>query len=255
MTTSVRTLVSRVALALLLAAAASSSVEAQTLRGRTLDGANEMALPGVRVSLVHPDGTILKETLSGENGGFVLTADSAGDYYLKAELNRYEILFDGIFELGENGLLEVSLYMRPAPILLEGITAEVQQQAQERRRLRAQGFYQRAATGFGRFIGPEDIERRPTFTFGDILRGIPGITFSGDNIQFRASSPTGSGNCSPNVYIDGALQFGGVPLGAIIQPSDVAGVEVYRRVSETPLMWGGTNGSCGTILVWTKGGR
>lgn len=240
-------------LALSIVLGSATAAEAQTLRGRTIDGSNELLMADVRVSLVHPDGTILKETLSGEDGTFSIVADSAGDYYLKAEIPRYEILFDGVFELGENGLLEVTLYMRPAPVVLEGFTAEVERQAQDRRRLRSQGFYQRAATGFGRFIDSEDIAKRPVFQFSDILRGIPGIIYSGDVIQFRGQGP--NGDCTPNVYIDGALQFGGADLSATVLPDDVAGVEVYRRVSETPLQWGGFNGSCGTIVVWTKGGR
>jgi hypothetical protein len=34
--------------------------------------------------------------------------------------------------------------------------------------------------------------------------------------------------------------------------SNLDGIEVYRGPSETPAMYGGTGGNCGTVLLWTR---
>lgn len=236
-----------------LATASASSADAQSLRGRVLDGISQRPVGNVTVTLVHPDGTELQQTTASADGSFSLDVPGAGEYFVRAERQQYHTLWDGVFEFQAEGLLEVSLFMRPRPVQVEGLEVEVERQAQTRRRLRSRGFYERAATGFGRFVGPEKLEERQFFSFGDILRGIPGIIYDGDTILFRGFSL--SETCNPNIYIDGALTFSGAPIEAMVHPEDVVGVEVYRRVAETPLQWGGTNGSCGTLVVWTKGGR
>lgn len=242
-----------VALALALATWPGSSAEAQTLKGRVLDGISQRPIENVTVSLVHPDGTVLTETTAGEDGSFSMEVPGAGDYFVRAERTRYHTLWDGVFEFQEEGLLEVSLFLRPRPVEVEGLEVEVERTAQKRRRLRSQGFYERAAAGFGRFIGPEKLEERQYFFFSDILRGIPGIIYTGDSVRFRGYGlePT----CAPNIYIDGARTFADAPIEALVQPEDVVGVEVYRRVAETPMQWGGLNGSCGSLVIWTKTGR
>ncbi len=44
-------------------------------------------------------------------------------------------------------------------------------------------------------------------------------------------------------------------LDSVIDPNDIAAVEVYRTVSGTPLEWSGLESTCGTIVIWTKRGR
>lgn len=231
--------------------ASTLSLQAQTLRGTVGDGITRQPLADVQLTLVHPDGSDITSALSAADGSFTLSVPGPGDYYIKAERFTYQTIVDGIlaFET-EDAVLEIGLYLRPRPQVLEGIRVEVER-AQTRRYLRSQGFYQRAEMGLGRFIGPEDLERRPPFNFGDVLRGIPGLRFNGDVVSFRGAGLTGS--CSPPIYIDSALMPAGTPINAFVDVQDVEAVEVYRRASETPLEWGGTNGNCGAILIWTKG--
>ena len=108
--------------------------------------------------------------------------------------------------------------------------------------------------GIGTFIGPDEINRRPIFTFGDFLRGIPGVTFNNESIQFRGGGIQGGG-CTPNIYIDGARVFADFGITTLIQPEEVEGIEVYRGVAQTPMEWSGLNGTCGVLLIWTKFGR
>lgn len=224
-------------------------LSAQTLRGRITEGRTQVPMADVAVSLLDPDANVLAQTTSGPSGGFVLEAPGPGEYYVRAEKLSYTTVTDGIFVFQtEEAEMSIALFMLPQPTEIEGIDVRVARE-QQRRTLRSAGFYQRAAQGFGRFIGPEEMERRPVFTFSELLRGIPGIRFQDEAIQFSGGL---EGTCSPNIFIDGARVFQDFGITTLIQPDEVAGVEVYRGAAQTPLEWGGLNASCGVILIWTK---
>ena len=54
-------------------------------------------------------------------------------------------------------------------------------------------------------------------------------------------------------YLDGApFDNSQNDLDQMIRPDDIEAVEVYKSASEVPVQFQGQNGSCGTILVWTK---
>ena len=72
----------------------------------------------------------------------------------------------------------------------------------------------------------------------------------------RAPDPTGY--CTPDGYMDGikteSPQRKSVPgarLNLILELGDVLAVEVYTRISSTPLQYSILN-TCGVILIWTK---
>lgn len=239
------------ALAILLLLVA-DSLAAQTLRGRIQEGRTQEMLADVRVSLLDEDANVLTDTVTGPNGQFTLQAPGPGEYYVRAERLSFTTVTDGIFAFqSDAGEMSIVLFMLPQPTELEGIDVRIERE-QQRRRLRSAGFYQRAAMGFGRFIGPDEIDKRPIFTFADFLRGIPGVRFQDESIQFSGGL---EGTCSPDIYIDAARVFADFGITTLIQPEEVEGIEVYRGAAQTPLEWGGLNGSCGVILIWTKFGR
>ncbi len=244
----------RVGPACLLAFAAllvADSLSAQTLRGRVTEGRTQEPLTDVVVSLLDEDANVLVQTETGPSGGFSLSAPGPGEYYVRAERLSFTTVTDGIFAFAsEAGEMSIVLFMLPQPTELDGIDVRIERE-QIRRRLRSSGFYERAAMGFGRHIGPDEIERRPIFTFADFLRGIPGVRFEDEAIQFSGGL---AGTCTPNIYIDGAQVFQDFGITTLIQPEEVEGIEVYRGVAQTPMEWAGLNGTCGVILIWTKFG-
>ena len=253
-TIALRTVVPRLAPLLIFAALlVADSLSAQTLRGRVTEGRTQEAMTNVVVSLLDEDANVLAQTETGASGGFVLRAPGPGEYYVRAERLSFTTVTDGIFAFAsEAGEMSIVLFVLPQPTELEGIDVRIERE-QVRRRLRSAGFYERAAFGFGRHIGPDEIDRRPIFSFSDFLRGIPGVRFENEAIQFSGGL---EGTCDPNIYIDGAQVFQDFGITTLIQPQDVEGIEVYRGVAQTPMEWAGFNGSCGVILIWTKfGGR
>jgi hypothetical protein len=75
------------------------------------------------------------------------------------------------------------------------------------------------------------------------------------------------GKCDPSshptVWVNGVLVLirwglSGGGMEELVEVSDILAVEVYAGPASTPLQWSGTKligGGCGTIVIWTRGGR
>jgi hypothetical protein len=239
--------------------------QSQTVQGRVLE--SQSAQPVVSAGVVLLDTTFVSVagTATNDNGGFTLVAPGPGAYYVLTESLGYSPSIDGILELSEGGLINVEIYLKPKPIVLDSIKVAVER-AQIYQHLEGAGYNERQAAGFGHFISPDEIQRRNPRTVEDLFRDAPGIRLMhgdlGTGIAFRSGTVHGQnavpelpGYCWPNVYVDGALvnadpAWGGVE-GAV-DLSQIAGVEVYARASNVPPQWGGTNAGCGVVLIWTR---
>jgi len=254
---------------------AASQVAGQVVKGHVLDAMGPSILTSVEVALLTPEGLIAAgPVVTGSDGAFELKAPAGGDFYIRAALEGYRTLTDGIFSLvASESVLEVEVFLRRFAGEIEGVDARVDPTAPEPR-LRAAGFFTRMEDGFGDFITPEEVEQRSGAAFfSDYLRRIPRVRILGSLILFDTASPTQSlwqGSeqlmaCEPNVWVDGILRAPAVNgdrirdgdleqgLDGSMNPADVLAIEVYRSAATTPLRWGGLNGSCGTIVIWTKG--
>ncbi len=134
--------------------------------------------------------------------------------------------------------------------------------------LQAAGYYHRAEEGFGDFIDREEIERRMPNEMSDVFSRIPGVELYADPdnplekyIVLRggrqSSLSSGAyGRCFPRVILDGLVLTGGgddpAQLDRMLDPSAIAGVEVFSTGSGVPAQYAGTGSSCGVILIWTR---
>jgi hypothetical protein len=76
------------------------------------------------------------------------------------------------------------------------------------------------------------------------------VGFDGTNYVVQSSRGTG---CQVQWYLDGSPYDNSQnDLDQFLRPDDIEAVEVYKSPSEVPVQYQGRNGSCGTILVWTK---
>lgn len=229
---------------------------AQVVEGRLLDGANEEPVVRAMVALADTTYEVVQRTFTDDRGAFRLEAPGPGDYYVMAHATGYEPAVDGVLELGADGYIEVTFYVVPRPIELEGITATAERRRLERR-LDLAGFYDRRDRGFGDFIGPEELERRQPVDPLGVFRTTPGIRVT---TGFPAQGLLCEGG-TPRVFVDGVrvvagdLLTRGFPLEEVARADDIAAVEVYRRASSVPLQFGGTRFEGCTVLVWTKGGN
>jgi len=191
-------------------------VQGQTIEGQVADGESYEVIEGVALTLMHPDGHDLGEPVeSSASGRFALPLPGPGSYYLRAEKLGYTSIVEGVFDFtATSGSLQVEVYLRQQPVELEGVDVAVER-VQWRRSLRAQGYYERLANGFGDFVTPEDIEARGVLGRpSELVQMIPGVSRLESLILFRAQSPPFSragGSC------DGSGNRRGTPTSSALQ--------------------------------------
>lgn len=251
---------------MLIAGFASAQEPSARIAGIVTDSASGLVLAGVEVRLL---GTALTATTSSE-GRFEFAGLAAGRYVLHVRTVGYTgatletTLADGAMEEFAVALVAVNVVL--PEVVVEG---EAQPIA---RTPGLDGFYRRAAGGFGHFFTREDIERLNPGETSELLRTVPGIevTRQGGNWESSirsAETPLAlSGGevveCPVHVYVNGHLappaldQFSWNPATVdVVRPQDLEGMEVYRRRTEIPhqfLRSSQGQPPCVVILIWTR---
>ena len=117
------------------------------------------------------------------------------------------------------------------------------------------GFYRRLNRGFGKFITPEELERRPLNSLTQALKTVPGVEFgrrcgARGNCReaIRMSLSVGRNACPVKYFMDGDEMHGTV-TPTDISAQDLAAIEIYRSISETPPEF---YGRCGSVVMWSK---
>lgn len=117
------------------------------------------------------------------------------------------------------------------------------------------GFDRRRRTGHGRYFTAEEIARRNPLNITDLFRSVSGVRL--DRRAFDSTSllvrGTGTGWCSPAVFIDGLYMRGtsADEIDAFAPAHKVAGVEVYVG-THVPAQFQQQMTGCGSIVIWTK---
>jgi hypothetical protein len=258
-----------------------ANIQAQTVRGTLVERETGRPIAYALVRLLAEQGDTAATALSGTNGTFVLTAKTAGGFYLQASALGFLDEKAGIIDLGTGAEMSLQFRLRPRPIEVAGIFSKVDPSKVREGRLMSNGFYDRLVQGFGRFYTPADIEKahalKPTellFNIDRVSVGTPdpsvcetpggsprpppqagerGRPLDCRRPVIQMSSPTGP--CFPPVYVDGVLVATDGDLDAAVNMASIEALEIYRGAAEIPLQWGGTMASgCGVVLAWTKQG-
>jgi hypothetical protein len=251
----------------LVAALAGAQEPTGRIVGTVTDSATGMPLAGVQATLL---GTAQTATTSSE-GRFEFLGLAAGRYVVHVRTVGYG---GATLEanLAAGAVEEFTVRLAALTVVLPEVVVEAEADP-IRVSPSLQGFYRRAAGGFGYFLKRDDIERlNPTET-SELLRAVPGIevTRQGGNWESSirsAETPLTMADgqvteCPVHVYVNGhmvptALDAFNFNPGAIdlIRPQDLEGIEVYRRRTEIPheYMRSGSFGQppCAVILIWTR---
>ena len=115
------------------------------------------------------------------------------------------------------------------------------------------GFEERRQRGLGRFLDPEDIEKRMGGRTSDLFWAVSGVRLvpssTGDRVAMRGNV---SGYCTPTVFVDRMRQFMfDGDLDAIVSPMDIRAIEVYAGFVMTPPEFQVPFDTCGSIVIWT----
>ena len=226
----------------------------QVVGGQLFDNQTGNVVINGNVALRDTMGAVVARTATDGEGRFTLRAPQAGTYSLLAIGLGYRSTPTSRFEVGEEGVTSVEIFLHPKPIELDPllVTAE-----RIRTELQRQGFYIRKAKGYGYFISPEDIRRRPPINELELIRRAPFVYL---NPQFVGSEArivlrAAGRPCTPVLFVDGVERTWWPGRAGVVQDwvnfAEIVAVEVFRGYWEIPHEWALIDNSCGLIMVWT----
>ena len=116
------------------------------------------------------------------------------------------------------------------------------------------GFWDRRSQGFGHFLTREDIERRQTSNFVDLVRLVPSanVLVVNGRTTIRLKRWTTSRDCPPQYWVDGMRVEQATPDE--FSPDDLEAVEIYAGPATIPVQFAPRPYSytCGAIVIWTR---
>lgn len=112
----------------------------------------------------------------------------------------------------------------------------------------------RRSSGAGTFVTRDEIARRNPQRITDLLRTMPRVRIR-RNIPDTTSVQVGEAGqwCTPLVFVDGMLIQGlsADDMDDVVDPRNIAGIEVYTGIMAPPQFQVGMNG-CGSIVIWRR---
>lgn len=223
------------------------ATQSASFAGTVLADSTERPIADAQVSL--PD--IKRSVRSDSSGNFLITGLKAGRYLVQIRRVGY-VAIDTWFNFKDAQKLEADLLMQPLTVQLS--TVLVRDATTRRTTVREQEFEEHR-NGFGRVFARELLEKEYGRPLMHILRArTPGIASrrlgsSGEALENSRSQ------CLVQIVVNGIIMYRpGLPVYDMnqINSLDVLGM-IYYTYPETPARYGGRNGACGTLLIWTNG--
>lgn len=184
---------------------------------------------------------------TNDRGRFRLPRVPPGSYVLTVEHVAFGPRATAVEVEPEAGL-EVNVRLPVRTVAMEPL--EVTVESRPRYLMRA-GFFERAELGFGRYLTPEEVERRQAARVRHLLMGLPGVRIPPCSRGFECNNlPRSYSDCPMTLWVDGVrIRAGGLEW---VSAHDVAAVEVYRGPAEMPAEFADAFNSCGAVVLWTK---
>jgi hypothetical protein len=236
-----------VALVALLLAAGRTAAQGQSVRGTLVDEGSKQPVAGASVTLLSPQNGTRARTVTDSAGLFSLRTPGGGAYWLRIESLGHATLETRPFVLDRDSDLVLDLATRGEIATLEGVEV----QATNRQNRNYATFLERQKFGWGRYLGPKEIEKRNPVYVSDLVVGmVPGLQ---RDVRTGLVAIAARGRyCIPSVFIDG---FRSDPsLDSSVPASSVRAVEVYNNPSFIPTQLQASFNSCGAIALWTDSG-
>lgn len=242
---------------LLMCLLCSPSTHAQTIRGVVVTGDGER-IPQALVRLHASSEREPIEVLTDSAGRFGLQLRGPGTVLLSAEALGYAATKTDTLVVDRGEVVQVRLTLRVAPVEMSPLEVVARSRA-DFRLDPLRGFYERMdwgeRIGAGHFITHEDGRLKGAARLSHVLGSAPGVrTYAHPAIPgalLVEVRTTATGACPVVIYLDG-VEIRDAPIDDLVLPPDVHGIEIYRRPSELPAEFSGSNARCGVIAIWTR---
>lgn len=242
------------ALALWLAVSASAAAQrpgTALLIGRVTVDSTTQVVPGAEVLIP----SLSLRAMTDSLGRFRIEGVAPGRRGLRVNRIGYGPLRTAVeFSAGDTIELEIGISASA-----EEMTA-IEIVAQQNGSRRLIDFERRRASGTGLFLTSDDLRRLSHGRLSEALRAQGGINVltgsSGGTYLVGARSGRGA-TCFTAVMLDGAWIYDGErhqpPFDVnSLSTEDIAAIEYYRGLSNTPVELQGIRTSCGALVIWTK---
>lgn len=249
---------------------AAGTAAAQTVRGTVFDSSTSKPMQAA-VELIRQDGSVAIQVVSGSNGRFVVKAPAPDSFLVRVRRIGYVTGQSKPVTLTASTDTTIAVRLAPRPVTLAPVNVSG---VRGNAFLEAAGYFRRKQETTGTFLDPDKVEQLATKAkqTADVLDGIPGVTIRsyGGSWALRQPVLTRQMGCAgtivemadgtnsptqwPRIYLDGMpMNLGnqGFDLNTI-PATEILAIEIYDSVSETPLQYGGTDSTCGVIVIWTK---
>ena len=229
--------------------------EAAVITGRILDKVSLIGLPGVEIRFLEGPGT----TVTDSAGDFRVETLAQGSVILVLRKLGYAQV--GVpLDVRDGDSLHVATTMTRISQDLDTVRVVGRSEALAAPRLA--GFERRRLLHRGTFFTREQLERTPSVSIGDVLRGIPSIRVREDQPGMLTIESTRGLRldrdgrpvpCRIRVMVDGFLMPFGTPM-PVASPKQLHGIEVYSGPATIPreLAPNGEDAFCGLVAMWTK---
>lgn len=241
----------------LAAQEAESAGPPAALAGTVTDAATGEPLAGAVVAVP----SLGVGTVSDGDGSYALDGLPAGELEVEVRLRGGTTVARSV-SLRAGAVNRVDMVVRTGAVEVPGLEVTVRRPIP---RGKMAGFHLRREEGQGVLLDREEIQATSPSRMSDVFRRIPGVRLirppRRTDVRFRLrmarAQPTFTGDgaeCRPKYFVDGRPFVVGDEQGVneIFDPDELAGIEVYRGVSEIPARFNGPGARCGVVVFWTR---
>lgn len=190
-------------------------------------------------------------TTTRDDGSFRLIGVQTGTQMLVARSLSYATAAEPI-DVTSREPVEVTLRLADRVNALDTVFVAARRNSY----LDKSGFTQRKKAGAGYFFTREDFDKRNPNAVTDMMKNVPGVTVmsqrGGTTITGRRRFSFTTNNACTRVFVDGfeMRDLGPGDLDMIVNPDDVAGMEIYQS-GNVPIRFRSIQ-DCLTVVVWTQ---
>jgi hypothetical protein len=230
------------------------------ISGRVVDAQTGQPLSSATVTLLNPREQRAGRAVTDSLGRFRMRISEPNGYSLRAERVGYRASTSRPITVTPDDTVVVELQLSTQAVLLAPLTV-VAASNQVMRGHQLAGFeFRRERQPFGRYLGPEEIERLNPFHASDVLQHVPMVQVQGGADRMVTLPARGRGmgahaRCIPNLYVDGQLVRldSELTIDQLVTGKNVAAVEVYTSPSSAPGEFPAqVNPFCGVVVIWTR---